>query len=233
MATLVQGVYRFELRVTDNNTATAFDTVQITVYATANILPTANAGSDQTITLPVNTILLNGKGADPDGSISTYKWIKISGPVPGTITNSNSAATTVTSLVQGVYKFELRVTDNNAATTVDTVQVTVNPANILPAAKAGNDQIITLPLSTVTLSGSGTDADGTISAYRWLKISGPVPATLTNSIASSTTVTALVQGIYQFQLRVTDNKGGTAVDTLQVTVNAANIPPTANTGLDQ
>ena len=43
------------------------------------------------------------------------------------------------------------------------MQVTVNAAlNIPPVANAGVDQIITLPTNTVSLNGSGTDADGTI-----------------------------------------------------------------------
>ena len=116
---MVQGVYQFELKVTDNNGATGKDTMQVTVNA-ANIPPTANAGTDQTITLPTNTVSLNGSGTDADGSISAYNWTKISGPSAGTITNTTSAATSVTGLVQGVYQFELKVTDNNGATGLDT-----------------------------------------------------------------------------------------------------------------
>ena len=93
----------------------------------------------------------------------TYSWTKISGPASGTITNSSSAATTVTGLTQGVYQFQLKVTDNNGATAIDTVQVTVNAANIPPTANAGTDQTIKLPTNTCFINGSGTDADGTIS----------------------------------------------------------------------
>ena len=231
---MVQGVYQFQLKVTDNNAATALDTIQVTVNAAANIAPTANAGTDQSITLPTSTVSLTGTGTDTDGSISAYSWTKISGPASGTITNANSASTTVTALVQGVYQFELKVTDNNAATGLDIIQVTVNAAaNIPPTANAGTDQSITLPTNTVSLSGSGTDPDGTISAYSWTKISGPASGTITNANSASTTVTALVQGVYQFELKVTDNNAATAVDTIQITVNAANIPPTANAGTDQ
>ena len=66
---MAQGVYRFVLKVTDNNTATAVDTVQVTVIAAANILPKANAGIDQAITLPTSTVSLAGSGTDADGSI--------------------------------------------------------------------------------------------------------------------------------------------------------------------
>ena len=229
---LLQGTYQFQLKVIDNNGATGLDTVQVTVNA-ANLPPTANAGTDQSITLPVNSVTLSGSGTDPDGNIASYSWTKISGPASGTITNASSASTTVTGLVQGTYQFQLKVTDNNGATGTATVQIIVNAANIPPTANAGTDQSITLPTSTVSLSGSGTDTDGTISAYNWTKISGPASGTITSANSASTTVTGLVQGVYQFQLKVTDNNGATGLDTVQITVNAANIPPTANAGNDQ
>ena len=233
----MQGVYRFELRVTDNGGAFGRDTVQITVNPGAtNTPPSANAGPDQTIILPTNSVILSGSGIDPDGTITAYQWTKIAGPANGTIVNPNTAATSVTGLVQGVYRFELRVTDNSGAFGRDTVQITVNPAasNIPPVANAGADQTIVLPTSSVILSGSGTDADGTITAYQWTKIAGPANGTITNPNTAATSVTGLVQGVYRFELRVTDNNGAFGRDTVQVTVNAAvNIPPVANAGPDQ
>ena len=152
-----------------------------------------------------------------------------------TIVNPTSAATDITGLVQGVYQFQLQVTDNNGAKGTDIVQVTVNAApNISPVADAGLDQAITLPVNTVTLSGSGTDADGTIVSYGWTKISGPSGYTIVNPTSAVTGVTGLTQGVYQFQIEVTDNNGATGTDIVQVTVNAAaNQPPVANAGLDQ
>ena len=52
------------------------------------------------------------------------------------------------------------------------MQITVNAANKLPVANAGQDQVIKLPVNTLTLSGSGNDSDGTINGYNWTKISG-------------------------------------------------------------
>ncbi len=230
---MVQGTYKFELKVTDNGGAVGRDTIQVFVNAAGNIAPTANAGPDQTITLPTNSVSLSGSGNDPDGTISSYSWIKITGPAAN-ITNANAAATTVTGMVQGTYKFELTVTDNSGATGKDTMQVTVNAAgNIAPIANAGPDQSINLPTNSVSLSGSGTDPDGTISSYSWVKISGPA-ATITNANAAATTVTALIQGTYKFELTVSDNSGATGKDTMQVIVNAAgNIAPVANAGPDQ
>ncbi len=229
---LVQGTYQFQLTVTDNSGGSNQSSVQITVNA-ANILPTANAGNDQSITLPVNSVTLSGSGTDPDGTISAYNWTKLSGPSGCIITNAGSAATSVTGLVQGTYQFQLTVTDNSGGSNQSSVQITVNAANILPTANAGNDQSITLPVSSVTLSGSGTDPDGTIAAYSWTKISGPSGCIITNPGSAATSVTGLVQGTYQFQLTVTDNSGGSNQSSVQITVNAANILPTANAGNDQ
>jgi hypothetical protein len=235
------GNYQFQLTVTDNQGATGKDTVLVSVKAGANIIPTASAGADQTITLPTNSVNLTGSGADTDGTIASYSWTKTSGPT-ATISNASSATTNVTGLVQGTYEFELKVTDNIGAIGKDTVQVTVNVANnIAPTASAGADQTITLPTNTVTLTGTGTDSDGTIASYSWTKTSGPA-ATITNATSATTAINGLTAGDYTFNLKVTDNQGATGTDTVHVTVKndttssqvvKQNIAPTASAGADQ
>ena len=182
---LSAGTYRFELTVTDNKGAIAKDTVQVTVNEAANIPPTADAGNNQTITLPTNSVNLDGTGADEDGTIASYQWTKISGPNSGSINNGNSSSATATNLSAGTYRFELTVTDNKGATAKDTVQVTVNEAaNIPPTANAGNNQTITLPTNSVNLDGTGADEDGTIASYQWTKISGPNSGSINNANSS-------------------------------------------------
>ncbi|MDR1997375.1 MAG: hypothetical protein LBQ83_03540 [Candidatus Margulisbacteria bacterium] len=238
---LQEGTYVFLLTVTDNAGAAHSDYVTITVNpAPPNKSPTANAGNDQTITLPANSVTLSGSGSDPDGSIASYKWSKYSGPGSPVISNSTSASATVTGLQEGTYVFLLTVTDNAGAAHSDYVTITVNPAppNKSPTANAGNDQTITLPANSVTLSGSGSDPDGSIASYAWSKYSGPGSPVISNSTSASTTVTGLQEGTYVFLLTVTDNKGATHSDYVTVTVNPvppppANRRPTANAGGDQ
>ena len=238
---LTQGIYEFELEVTDNSGASATDIVWVTVNGAStppsNQAPTANAGPDINITLPNNTVTLSGSGTDPDGSIASYQWTKFSGPSQYTISSATQKQTGVNNLTQGIYKFELKVTDNSGASARDTVWVTVNAAgaNKAPTANAGPDITITLPTSNVTLSGSGNDPDGTIASYKWASISGPNQSTIMSPNRASTTVSNLAQGVYKFQLTVTDNAGASAKDTVQVTVNAAapvNLAPKANAGAD-
>jgi Secretion system C-terminal sorting domain/PKD domain len=216
---LTAGIYKYELTVTDNAGATGKDTVQVTVNPAANQPPTANAGADITITLPTNSATLAGSGTDPDGTISAYAWIKISGPAAGTLTNANTNTATANGLTAGVYKYELTVTDNAGATGKDTVQVMVYiPGNQPPVANAGADITVTLPANSATLTGSATDADGTITAYRWVKIAGPSSGILMSTNTASTTINYLVEGVYQFEMTVSDNAGATAKDTIAVTV---------------
>jgi ribosomal protein L14 len=232
---LTEGVYQFELKVTDNAGATDKDTISVTVNASSNQPPVARAGNSQSITLPTNSVTLDGSSSnDPDGTITSYQWTKILGPSSAVIVNSNLASTGITSLVQGVYQFELKVTDNNGAIGKDTIQVTVGAAaNQSPTANAGVDINLTLPTNNTTLSGSGTDPDGTIASYQWSRVSGPSQYNISSPTQSSPSVSNLVQGTYQFQLTVTDNAGATDVDIVQITVDAApNQMPVAEAGID-
>ncbi|MDI3320962.1 TolB family protein [Pinibacter soli] len=87
--------------------------------------PVAIAGSDQVITLPTDSLILDGSASnDPDGTISKWLWTKISGPSAG-IANPETAKTAVKNVVAGVYKFELKVTDEQGLSATDTITVTV------------------------------------------------------------------------------------------------------------
>jgi ribosomal protein L14 len=211
----------------------------ISVGASSNQPPTANAGANQTIQLPASTATLTGTGSDADGTVSSYSWTQASGPATSTIANPSAASTAISGLVQGIYVYRLSVTDNAGAVSTATVQVTVNAAaaaNAAPVANAGTDITITQPANSTTLNGSSSvDPDGSITNYAWTKISGPAQYSIANTSLPSTVVNNLVPGTYSFRLKVTDNGGATASDTVVVTVNAAapaNQNPVAKAGAD-
>jgi hypothetical protein len=88
------------------------------------------------------------------------------------------------------------------------------PMNQPPVADAGQDQLIAVAF---TLFGKGSDPDGTVVAYKWEQVSGPIcviafPANQTTQVIPS------VKGEYVFKLTVTDDKGSTASDEVTVTV---------------
>jgi hypothetical protein len=94
----------------------------------SNQLPVVNAGSDQTITLPVNSVTLNASANDPDGSIASYQWTKVSGPTGGTFNNSQILSPVISNLSEGLYVFRLTVVDNIGASASDEITITVNAA---------------------------------------------------------------------------------------------------------
>ncbi|RYY88350.1 MAG: choice-of-anchor D domain-containing protein [Chitinophagaceae bacterium] len=354
--------------------------IEILSSNVANEPPVSDAGPDKTITLPTNSVVLNGSGTDAGGAIAAYTWTQVSGPNTATFSSKTVAAPTVSGLVQGTYVFSLVVTDNEGATSAaNQVTVTVNAAassgsatyrinaggpqlaagignfaadafftngavaqttaaingttddalyqtehwggsfsynfpvsngqykvvlhfaeftyttigrrifdvsmegvkkldnydimakvgaytattetitvnvtdgalniifsslpadggknyakvsaievlpltagNTVPVANAGADKTVTLPASSVGLSGSGTDSDGSITAYSWSQVSGPNTATFSSNSSATPTVSGLVQGTYVFALVVSDNGGANSQpDQVTVIVNAA------------
>lgn len=137
MKKLVIGVYKFELSVKDNGGLSAKDTVQIIVDGPAiNQPPIANAGPDQTLTLPLDSTYLDGSGSFPNGWTTsggaTFVWTAINGPSqflfsPGTLLIPGYIPTTAIAknLIPGTYLFRLQVTNPSGASDADIVQVTV------------------------------------------------------------------------------------------------------------
>jgi len=152
------------------------------------------------------------------------------------------------SLPQGAYKLAVVITDptgyrqpmplynedrqSDGSYIIGTINITDTVPNQPPTANAGPNQ--DTEEDTVTLTGAGTDGDGTITSYQWTKIT-TLAATITSPDTAITTVTGLVPGLHTFQLKVTDNRGATALDTVNITVaeEAEGEPPVANAGSDR
>jgi dienelactone hydrolase len=90
---------------------------------------------------------------------------------------------------------------------------TSNASNKVPTCNAGSDKIVSV--TSLTISGSGSDTDGSIASYQWTKISGPT-ATLTYANTSKLKLSSLKAGTYIFKLRVTDNKGDGDSDYIKI-----------------
>ncbi|WP_062545193.1 malectin domain-containing carbohydrate-binding protein [Rufibacter tibetensis] len=341
--------------------------------------PVANAGPDQTITLPVSSVTLSGSGTSSSGPITAFEWAQVSGPNTAAFSSKTVASPTVSGLIAGDYVFSLKVTSSGGVSPADQVAVKVNPQpttqqavyrinagsgalstsigafsadqyfsggathatgdpisnttddalyqserwasgslsyampvasgqykvvlhfaeiyfqsagqrvfdvfiegvkvldnyditgkvgsraaitetfnvsvtdgtlNVLlssvaaeggvenpkisgievfsggttppdspPVANAGPDQTITLPVSNVTLSGSGTSSSGPITAFEWAQVSGPNTAAFSSKTVASPTVSGLIAGDYVFSLKVTSSGGVSPADQVAVKVN--------------
>jgi hypothetical protein len=98
-----------------------------------------------------------------------------------------------------------------------------NPSTSMPPApsvNAGPDQTITLPVDSVTLTGSAHDSVSRITGYIWSEISGPNTPVIATDGAPATRVKGLIAGSYIFQLMAVDSLGETGVDTVSVFVKS-------------
>jgi hypothetical protein len=131
--------------------------------------------------------------------------------------------------------FELTVTDSRGRSAKDTVQVTVLDATSPPVANAGANLTVDEGVPVILDGSQSTPMNGTLS-YRWVQTSG-APVTLSNASAAQPTFTSpSVEAngvVLVFELTVTDSRGRSATDTVQVTVLDTNLPPIADAGPDQ
>src|SRR5215217_2057242 len=197
--------------------------------------PMVDAGGDQSITLPTNSVSLSGIASDdglPQGSVLALAWSVVSGPGPVVFSEPGKALSTATFTTAGEYVLKLTASDGQLSAS-DTLKVTVVPNNQPPTVNAGPDQIIELP-DPAFLKGTITDdgmPHGSTVTSTWSFVSGPGPVVFGNANAPVTTASFTNPGLYTLRLTATDTEF-TVSDEMQVTV-LLNQPPTANAGPDQ
>ena len=184
-----------------------------------NAAPNADAGPDQTVTDSdgngTQAATLNGaSSSDSDGAITSYVWKEGATQIATGV--SPSVAFSV-----GVHTVTLTVTDNDLATDIDTVVITVDAqANTAPNADAGADQTVIDADNTgaeiVILDGDASaDSDGVISNYLWTE-----GATVLSDGPASNPAVSLGVGVHVLTLTVTDDDLAVDTDTVTITVEA-------------
>ena len=217
----------FELTVTDDEGATATDSVTITVIDT-NVAPTADAGGDDSVDEGASVTLDGSNSGDSDGSIASYTWELITSNDDVTLTGADTVTASFTAPPVNANTelvFELTVTDDGGLTATDSVTITVidssSGGNVAPVADAGTDQEVNEG-ATVTLDGSNSsDSDGTIASYAWTHLTSNVGVTLSGEDTATASFTAPPvdqETEYAFRLTVTDDDGATATSDTYVTV---------------
>ncbi|NHN49565.1 PKD domain-containing protein [Halostella sp. JP-L12] len=109
-----------------------------------NEAPLADAGLDQTVSLG-STVLLDATGSqDPDGEIAAYSW-RITAP-NGSVTSptcTDCARTEFAPSETGTYAVRVTVTDDDGATSADTLYVNVTPGDSPSVSLTGPDALDT------------------------------------------------------------------------------------------
>lgn len=235
VAGLAVGTYIFQFKATDGNSLSDSGRVTITVDSPQVITPkppVANAGSPQTVQLPLDSVFVSGAAStDSGGSITVYTWSQLSGPATGLIRKPTNVTTWIANLtVAGSYVYKLVVTNDSNLKDSTTVTITVTaaaPAKQPPVGHiTGTVTPISLPRDTVILNGStSTDPNGggSISSYNWSisvqpRFGRAHIRNATAEVTSAYNMTAV--GTYTFRLIVTNNFGIKDTVTTKVVVNS-------------
>jgi PKD repeat protein len=124
------------------------------------------------------------------------------------------------------YPVRFSVTDSAGQTGACSVRIDVQglPPEGAPVARAGPDQWVSEG-AVVTLDGRGSSAsDGQGLTFQWSLLGGMGPeVTLSSATSATPSFTTSNDGVYTFQLTVTDEQGRTGSDT--VTVSVTNVAP--------
>jgi hypothetical protein len=214
---------------TNYTSASASVDIMVNAPPALNKVPVANAGINQTMTLPggqrsIDVHLDGSLSSDPDGTVSAYSWTGIPNPSP------NSTFSPMVTLYPGTYRYSLVVTDDKGATSQpSSVTVTVNQ-------QLGPPQLTVNPLSysinqgqTVSFAVSATHPDGnvvTLSAMPFIK-NATFAATPGASAAGTFTFSPDVtqSGVQIVTFTARDRLGMTDTKTVQITVNKVNHAP--------
>ena len=179
-----------KLVVTDLSGDRGEDTVNITINPIPNGIPIADAGRDKDIDEGKSVKLNGNKSFDSDGSIESYEWEQISGPIVSLSDPDISRPEFTTPEVnRDTYlTFKLTVTDDDGDTDDAYVTITVKSVpNVPPTADAGTNRQIVEPGDTITLDGSGSDdPDGGTPTYSWSQKTGSTVVLSSNSAESPT-----------------------------------------------
>lgn len=201
------GSYTVKLTVTDSTSLVG--------VLTRTIAVAPNQAPDASFTSAVDhlDVAVDGSAsADPDGTIASYAWDFGDG------TTGTGATASHTYTRADTFTVRLTVTDDSGttATTTRSVTTTLAPNQDPTAAFTAATDLLSV---TADASGS-TDPDGTIATYAWEYGDGATGS------GATTSHTYAAAGTYTVKLTVTDDRGGKATATRDVTV-APNQAPVA------
>lgn len=224
-ASIVPGVYRFQLTVFDpiglGATTPSTDSVDVIVLAPGVLPPYANAGPDLTSVVGQSVSLSSLGSGDGDGSVVAWQWRPIARPAGSTALPTGAASATASFVADkaGVYEFGLRVIDDdNLVSTEARVRVIAHDLraatfNRVPRAATSlsfvdtdNNTFINVG-ETVTLRGEASDADGDAVTLNWRQLAGPQLLAIPDPGATTLTIAPPSAGAYVLRLEVVDALG--------------------------
>ena len=213
--------YNVTLLVTDNGSATAQVSKQITVSqgTISNLPPVAQFTKNASTIYVGDDVKFTSTSYDSDGTIVAYSWF-----VDGVFFSASSQSTLKLNTA-GTHTIKLSVQDDDGAISSTTQSINVLVvANQPPVAQFTYSPTNPTTNDNVTFTSSSYDVDGTVVKEEWF-VDGVKIAQGHNSVYQFPTAKT-----YTVLLKVTDNDGATAQTSKTVTVTkgtTSNKPPVA------
>jgi CubicO group peptidase (beta-lactamase class C family) len=212
-----------------------FDPIVESVAAFGNQAPNVNAGTDATITLPTNSLGLDGTVSDdglPDGTLD-ISWLLLSGPAAVTFGDSTLADTSVTFTAAGDYILRLTATDGLSSANDDVlVTVVPEPDTQLPQVAITDPVAGSTVSGFVAVSANATDNTG-ITEVEFFAAGSSIGIDTTAPYSAVWNSVVETDADYDITAVARDPSGNEGGDSIIVTLDnasAVNAPPFVDAG---
>ncbi len=202
-------------------------------HTTTVSLTITNQPPTVTFTSPTNgqtvsgTISVSVNATDADGTVASVKFDLPDGTSVTDTTSPYSTTFDTTKVANGNYTIKATATDNQNATTVATVPITVHN-NVPPTVSITSPTNSSTVSGTVTVVASAADSDGFITMVAFDLPDGTSVAATATPFSAVFDSTKVPNGSHTITATATDNQNATTVTSVTITVtNCLNNPISA------
>jgi cold shock CspA family protein len=227
--------YAVTITVTDDGTPNLQDQITISWAVTdtnrsPDLDPIADPFGDE-----LTVITFTATGSDPDGDGVAFSLV--GEPAGASIDPGTGVFTwTPTEVEDGVYSFDVVITDDGLPVLTDsqTITVTVDEVNLAPTLDVIANPVAD-ELTAISFTATASDPDVPANTLAYSLVGEPAGASIDAGGAFSWTPTEAQDGAHTFDVVVTDDGLPPLSDsqTITVTVNEVNLPPSVTAPADQ
>jgi hypothetical protein len=167
-------------------------------------------------TTPSSSVQVTCTASDPDGDELSYIWSATGGEISG----AGAAVTWTAPPSEGSYDITVTVTDGQGGQITDQVTIIVRANEPPTITSLVADAAWVLPSGTVQVTCTASDPDGDGLTYEWSASEGKISGT--GGVVTWTAPQKV--GLYDVTVVVTDNHGGSATDSLPISVVTGQAP---------
>jgi gliding motility-associated-like protein len=222
------GTYSLTAKATDNQNAVNTSAAATTTVIANNVPPTValTAPGNNASFVAGTSITITASASDNGGSITKVEFYN--GATKLGEDASSPYSFTWPSVPAGTYSITAKATDNQNAmntTSASTITVTANNVPPIVALSAPANNALIVAGSSITLTATTSDSDGTISKVEFFNGATKLGEDATTPY--SFVWNSVVAGNYELTAKATDNKNATTVSNkVNISVKAANAIPT-------